>query len=106
VYIDRNFSPDFWVHIMCTMILRFLDALERFPLVIACVFDALISAGCCRKNNTIDPQVADQFKSGRLYAAIASRPGQCGRCDGEPFLPSERDLARDLALALSEQGTA
>jgi small subunit ribosomal protein S8e len=35
-----------------------------------------------RKNNTIDPQVADQFKSGRLYAAIASRPGQCGRCDG------------------------
>ena len=35
-----------------------------------------------RKNNTIDPQVADQFKSGRLYAAVASRPGPAGRCDG------------------------
>ena len=23
-----------------------------------------------------------QFASGRLLACIASRPGQCGRCDG------------------------
>ena len=28
-------------------------------------------------------QVLDtQFSSGRLLACIASRPGQCGRCDG------------------------
>ena len=26
--------------------------------------------------------VEEQFKSGRLYARISSRPGQSGRCDG------------------------
>ena len=30
----------------------------------------------------LDPHLEDQFASGRLYACIASRPGQCGRCDG------------------------
>lgn len=30
----------------------------------------------------IDPKVAEQFNSGRLFAAISSRPGQSGRCDG------------------------
>jgi len=30
----------------------------------------------------IDPKVAEQFNSGRLYACISSRPGQSGRCDG------------------------
>ena len=30
----------------------------------------------------LDQRVADQFKSGRLYACISSRPGQSGRCDG------------------------
>ncbi len=24
----------------------------------------------------------EQLAAGRLYAAISSRPGQCGRCDG------------------------
>lgn len=27
-------------------------------------------------------QLEAQFKTGRLYACIASRPGQSGRCDG------------------------
>jgi len=31
---------------------------------------------------TIDPALVDQFKTGRVYAKISSRPGQCGRCDG------------------------
>ena len=31
---------------------------------------------------TVDQAVADQFKTGRLLASIASRPGQSGRCDG------------------------
>lgn len=31
---------------------------------------------------TTDPAVAEQFKTGRLLASIASRPGQSGRCDG------------------------
>merc|ERR1719453_317497 len=30
----------------------------------------------------LDPALEEQFQSGRLLAAIASRPGQSGRCDG------------------------
>lgn len=30
----------------------------------------------------LDPALDEQFSTGRLYAAIASRPGQCGRADG------------------------
>mmetsp|Transcript_3990 Transcript_3990/g.7000 ORF Transcript_3990/g.7000 Transcript_3990/m.7000 type:complete len:209 (-) Transcript_3990:70-696(-) len=30
----------------------------------------------------LDPVLEEQFQSGRLLACIASRPGQCGRCDG------------------------
>jgi len=35
-----------------------------------------------RKEAKIDPLIESQFQAGRLYAAIASRPGQSGRCDG------------------------
>ena len=35
-----------------------------------------------QKDRVIDQKVADQFNSGRLYAAISSRPGQSGRVDG------------------------
>eukprot|EP00697_Spironema_sp_BW2_P011320 gnl/Spiro4/26978_TR13422_c0_g1_i1.p1 gnl/Spiro4/26978_TR13422_c0_g1~~gnl/Spiro4/26978_TR13422_c0_g1_i1.p1 ORF type:complete len:243 (-),score=76.49 gnl/Spiro4/26978_TR13422_c0_g1_i1:177-866(-) len=30
----------------------------------------------------IDPALSQQFNSGRLLAAVSSRPGQSGRCDG------------------------
>lgn len=30
----------------------------------------------------LDPQLDDQFATGRLFASISSRPGQCGRADG------------------------
>jgi len=30
----------------------------------------------------LDPALEEQFQSGRLLAAISSRPGQSGRCDG------------------------
>ncbi|KAK9806498.1 hypothetical protein WJX73_003642 [Symbiochloris irregularis] len=30
----------------------------------------------------LDPALDDQFATGRLYACISSRPGQCGRADG------------------------
>ncbi len=30
----------------------------------------------------LEPALADQFVSGRMYACISSRPGQSGRCDG------------------------
>ena len=35
-----------------------------------------------QKDRTIEQKLADQFNSGRLYAAISSRPGQSGRVDG------------------------
>lgn len=35
-----------------------------------------------REENKLDPHLEEQFKSGRLYAAISSRPGQTGRADG------------------------
>eukprot|EP00897_Mesotaenium_endlicherianum_P010240 jgi/Mesen1/9244/ME000006S09239 len=34
------------------------------------------------EGHKLDSHLDDQFASGRLYACIASRPGQCGRCDG------------------------
>ena len=34
------------------------------------------------KGHVVDPALDEQFATGRLYACIASRPGQCGRCDG------------------------
>jgi len=35
-----------------------------------------------RGHKKLDAILADQFTTGRLYACISSRPGQCGRCDG------------------------
>ena len=34
------------------------------------------------RSRKLDPILAEQFLTGRLYACISSRPGQCGRCDG------------------------
>lgn len=35
-----------------------------------------------QQDRKLDPHVEEQFGSGRLLAAISSRPGQCGRADG------------------------
>lgn len=35
-----------------------------------------------KKVGKIEPALERQFEAGRLYAVIASRPGQSGRCDG------------------------
>ena len=35
-----------------------------------------------QEGRVLDPNVNSQFDPGRLLACIASRPGQCGRCDG------------------------
>ncbi|XP_049410943.1 40S ribosomal protein S8-2 [Solanum stenotomum] len=35
-----------------------------------------------QKDRTLDSHLEEQFSSGRLYACISSRPGQCGRADG------------------------
>lgn len=38
-------------------------------------------AGRAERKN-LDPNLEEQFSAGRLWAAISSRPGQCGRADG------------------------
>merc|ERR1712222_266481 len=35
-----------------------------------------------QEGRVLDPNTNSQFDTGRLLACIASRPGQCGRCDG------------------------
>ncbi|XP_078434737.1 small ribosomal subunit protein eS8-like [Wolffia australiana] len=35
-----------------------------------------------QEGRSLDAHIEDQFASGRLLAAISSRPGQCGRADG------------------------
>jgi len=35
-----------------------------------------------QSGRTLDPLLAEQLGTGRLYVAISSRPGQSGRCDG------------------------
>ncbi|KAL1534087.1 40S ribosomal protein [Salvia divinorum] len=35
-----------------------------------------------QQDRKIDSHIEEQFGGGRLLAAISSRPGQCGRCDG------------------------
>merc|ERR1711988_656566 len=35
-----------------------------------------------QEGRVLDPNVNSQFDTGRLYACISSRPGQCGRCYG------------------------
>jgi len=39
----------------------------------------------------LDPVLDEQFATGRLYAQITSRPGQCGRCDG--YILEGKELA-------------
>ena len=35
-----------------------------------------------QKTRTLDPNLEQQFLTGRLLARVSSRPGQSGRCDG------------------------
>ena len=45
-----------------------------------------------RKNMIVDPNLEEQFTSGRLFACISSRPGQSGRCDGYILEGKELDF--------------
>jgi small subunit ribosomal protein S8e len=40
----------------------------------------------------MDPHLKEQFLQGRLYAALASRPGQSGRADGYILEGKELDF--------------
>lgn len=44
------------------------------------------------EGKALEQKLADQFTTGRLYACIASRPGQCGRCDGYILEGKELDF--------------
>nr|ABZ04260.1 ribosomal protein rps8 [Lineus viridis] len=35
-----------------------------------------------KKTAKVETAIEEQFATGRLYACVSSRPGQCGRCDG------------------------
>lgn len=52
----------------------------------------------------LDPKVAEQFTSGRLYAAISSRPGQSGRCDG--YILEGKELEFYLKKMAKKKGKA
>jgi small subunit ribosomal protein S8e len=47
-------------------------------------------------DSKIDPVLEHQFAAGRLYASIASRPGQVGRCDGYILEGKELEVSFDL----------
>jgi len=56
------------------------------------------------KGRVIDQGVADQFKTGRLFARLASRPGQCGRADG--YILEGRELEFYLKKLHRKKGAA
>ena len=46
-----------------------------------------------KKDAKVDPLLEQQFKAGRLLAAITSRPGQSGRADGHILEGKELDVS-------------
>jgi len=55
-----------------------------------------------KESSKVDPQLIDQFSTGRLYARITSRPGQSGRCDG--YILEGHELAFYLRKLKSKKG--
>ena len=49
----------------------------------------------------IDLLLETQFSAGRLYAAVSSRPGQCGRADGYVLEGKELEVCSYTLLSLS-----
>ncbi|KAL4446242.1 hypothetical protein ABPG77_003049 [Micractinium sp. CCAP 211/92] len=52
----------------------------------------------------LDQLLDDQFATGRLYAAISSRPGQCGRADG--YILEGRELEFYIKKMQKKKGKA
>lgn len=50
------------------------------------------------------PELDEQFSTGRLYAQITSRPGQCGRVDG--YILEGKELAFYAKKLLKKKGGA
>ncbi|KAI7846325.1 hypothetical protein COHA_000162 [Chlorella ohadii] len=52
----------------------------------------------------LDQMLDDQFATGRLYAALSSRPGQCGRADG--YILEGRELEFYVKKMQKKKGKA
>ncbi len=57
-----------------------------------------------RAKESLDPKLAEQFAGGRLFAVIASRPGQSGRCDG--YILEGRELEFYMKKLQKKKGKA
>ena len=58
-----------------------------------------------KKDAKIDPLLESQFSAGRLYAAIASRPGQSGRGDGYILEGKELEVSGPGLLPMRSLGS-
>ena len=58
-----------------------------------------------QKDVKIDPKVVEQFQTGKVLAAISSRPGQSGRVDGYVLEGAELEFYQ-RKLALKKTGKA
>ena len=77
---------------------RRLEPSSTYPLVVQEDKDAKKSKKALAKfaerakTKEVDVKLVEQFSAGRLYACIASRPGQSGRCDG--YVLEGKELVR------------
>merc|ERR1712059_153891 len=55
-----------------------------------------------QKTGDVDKGLVDQFQTGRVLAAISSRPGQCGRSDG--YILEGKELEFYLRKIKSRKG--
>jgi small subunit ribosomal protein S8e len=56
------------------------------------------------KDHKLDPKLEEQLSNGRLYAAIASRPGQVGKADGYILEGKELDfVSKKLAAKTTKK---
>merc|ERR1712198_532781 len=55
-----------------------------------------------KKTAKVETALEEQFGAGRLLAAISSRPGQCGRCDG--YILEGKELEFYLRKLKSKKG--
>merc|ERR1711936_65771 len=55
-----------------------------------------------QKSGEVEKPLLDQFQTGRVLAAISSRPGQCGRSDG--YILEGKELEFYLRKIKSKKG--
>lgn len=63
-----------------------------------------LAARTAGRESPLDPELEKQFATGRLFALVASRPGQCGRVDG--YILEGKELAFYLKKMQKKKGGA